>query len=84
MLDKSGAEAAIYRAAYAAFTYYPEKHLDEPGYTVIEDLDWCLEPLAVLPEAVREPLRGWMQEVITNPVADRQGLIRAIRGFADA
>jgi hypothetical protein len=84
MLDKSAAEAAIYRTAYAAFTYYPEKHLDEPGYTVIEDLDWCLEPLAVLAEALRGPLRGWMHDVITNPDADRQGLIRAVRGLADA
>ena len=83
MLDKSDAEAAIYRTAYATFTHHPEKHLDEPGYTVIEDLDWCLEPLAALPDAEREPLRGWMQEVITNPDADRQGLIRAIRALAD-
>ena len=84
MLDKSDAEAAIYRTAYAAFTYYPEKHLDEPGYTVIEDLDWCLEPLASLTDDVREPLRSRMKEVITNPAADRQGLIRAIRGLASA
>lgn len=83
MLDKSDAEAAIYRTAYAAFTYYPEKHLDEPGYSVMEDLDWCLEPVAVLPDEVREQLRGQMQEAITNPDADRQGLIRAVRGLAD-
>lgn len=84
MLDKSAAEAAIYRTAYAAFTHYPEKHLDEPGYTVTEALDWCLEPLAPLPDDVREPLRSRIQEVIRNPAADRQGLIRAIRGLASA
>lgn len=83
MIDRADVEAAIFRAAFAAFAYYPAKPLDEPGYTVDEDLDWCLEPLGALPDEARGSVRGWMREVVTNPNADRQAFMRSLRGFAD-
>ncbi len=83
MIDRADAEAAIFRTAFAAFAYYPAKPLDEPGYTVDEDLDWCLEPLGALPDEARGSVRGWMREVVTNPNADRQAFMRSLRGLAD-
>lgn len=82
MLDRADAEAAIFRTAFAAFAYYPAKPFEEAGYTVDEDLDWCLEPLTALPDEARGPVRGWMREVITNADADRQAFMRALRDLA--
>ena len=83
MLDRADAEAAIFRTAFAAFGYYPAKPLEEAGYTVDEDLDWCLEPLSAMPSEALGPVRGWMREVITNPDADRQAFMQSVRGLAD-
>jgi hypothetical protein len=81
MLDRSQADAAVYRVAVAAFTYYPDRHLAEPGYTLDEDLDWCLRPLRRLPEAELEMLRARIHALITDPSADRQDFIRHLRSL---
>ncbi|GAA1468866.1 hypothetical protein [Microbacterium thalassium] len=73
MIDRSTAEAVTYRTAVTAFTYYPTKLLDEPGYNVDEDIDWCLEPLDA---DLRPAFRTIARDVITDPNADRQAYIR--------
>ena len=83
MIDRADAEAAIFRTAFAAFAYYPAKPFQEVGYTVDEDLDWCLEPLGELTDDELGSVRGWMREVVTDPNADRQAFMRALRGLAD-
>lgn len=82
MLDRSQIDAAIYRVAVAAFTYYPDRPQAEPGYTLDEDLDWCLRPLHRLPQADLEALRDRMRVLITEPGADRQGFIRQLKSLA--
>lgn len=82
MLDRSQADAAMYRVAVAAFTYYPDRHLAEPGYTLDEDLDWCLRPLRQLPQTDLDTLRARVHALITDPHADRQDLIRYLRSLA--
>ena len=82
MLDRSQVDAVIYRVAVAAFTYYPDKPLGEAGYTVEEDLDWCMRPLRNLPAPDRDRLRDQVRELITNPGADRQGFIRHLQSLA--
>ena len=76
MIDRAQAEAARWRIAVSAFEYYPDKHLDEPGYTVDEDVAWCIEPLAGLAPTELEQLRATIRTLITSPSADRQAFIR--------
>ena len=76
MLDRADAEATISLVAFAAFTYYPEKPIEEPGYTIDEDLDWCLEPLRNLPADEIAALRDRIRGLITGAAEDRQGFIR--------
>ena len=79
MLDRSQIDATVFRVAVAAFTYYPEKAASEPGYTLEEDLDWCMRPLRRLPEETRRELREHVTTLVTNPAADRQGFIRRLQ-----
>ena len=83
MLDRSQVDAAVYRVAVAAFTYYPDRPEAEPGYTLDEDLDWCLRPLRRLPQAELRALRERIRALITDPSADRQGFIRHLKSLAD-
>ncbi len=83
MLDQSQIDATIFRVAVAAFTYYPEKAAREPGYTLDEDLDWCMRPLRQLPEAHRHELREHISLLVTDPVADRQAFIRRLRRYTE-
>ncbi|WP_127473878.1 hypothetical protein [Microbacterium sulfonylureivorans] len=84
MIDRSDAESAIYRTAVAAFSYYADKHIDEPGYTIDEDLDWCTQPLRGLPEEVQRRLRDEIRALITDPARDRQPFIRDVIDLSDA
>jgi hypothetical protein len=77
-LDRADTDAALYRVAICAFTYHPDKHLDEPGYQLAEDLDWCLAPLAGLPARELTALRDTIATLITTPTADRQAFIRTL------
>ncbi|MDR7110874.1 MULTISPECIES: hypothetical protein [Microbacterium] len=76
MIDRAQAEAARWRIAVSAFEYYPEKHLDEPGYTIDEDVAWCIAPLTGLPDAELDQMRATILTLITTPTADRQAFIR--------
>lgn len=82
MIDRADAEATLYRIAISAFTYYPSKPTDEPGYQVDEDLDWCLAPLATLHREQVSELRDTILELIINPTADRRPFITALNELA--
>jgi len=79
MLDRSQIDATVFRVAVAAFTYYPEKANHEPGYTLEEDLDWCMRPLRHLPEESLRELRERITTLVTDPTADRQAFIRRLQ-----
>lgn len=83
MLDRSQIDAAIFRVAVAAFTYYADKPNREPGYTLDEDLDWCMRPLRHLPEAPRRELREQIASLVTDPSADRQAFIRRLQRYVE-
>ena len=82
MLDRSQVDAAIYRVAIASFTHYPDKHIKEPGYTIDEDLDWCMRPLRRLSHEEREQLRPQILELIAEPAADRQAFIKHLKSLS--
>ena len=83
MLDRSHIDAAIFRVAVAAFTYYPDKPTREPGYTLDEDLDWCIRPLRHLPEGDRRELREQIATLVTDVSADRQAFIRRLHDYTE-
>lgn len=83
MLDRPQVDAAVFRVAVAAFTYYPDKHLREPGYRLEEDIAWCLRPLRYLPDADQDALREEITRLVTDPTADRQAFIRRLHDYSD-
>lgn len=83
MLDRSQIDATIFRVAVAAFTYYPDKPAREPGYTLDEDLDWCMRPLRHLPDAHRRELREHISSLVTDPTNDRQAFIRRLQRYQE-
>ena len=82
MLDRAEAEATLYRVAVCAFTYYPDKPIDEPGWTLDEDLTWCLAPLAGLPDHQLTAFATTIRTLITTPTADRQAFMRGLLALA--
>lgn len=83
MIDRAEAEATLYRVAVCAFTYYPGKETDEPGYRVDEDVDWCAAPLLGLPGPQFDEVRDQIRLLITDPLADRQAFISALGQLAE-
>lgn len=82
MLVRTQVDATIYRVAIASFNHYPDKHIKEPGYTLNEDLDWCMRPLRHLPQEERDQLRAQIVELITEQTADRQALIKHLKSLS--
>lgn len=78
MIDRADAEAVLYRAAIAALGYWPTKHLDEPGYTIDEDIDWCLGPIGALDGLTLQRVRARVRAVIADPTAAREEFRRAL------
>lgn len=46
MSDRVRADAVLEHVAVLAFLYYPGIEVDDPSYSLDEDIDWCLEPSA--------------------------------------
>lgn len=84
MIDRSHTEALLDRVAFAALTYYPDRTSDEPGYTVEEDVAYCLAPLQPLPGAWGDDLRELVGRTITDPTQYRQRLVQQLERLADA
>jgi hypothetical protein len=83
MVDRAEAEAVINITAGAAFTYYPDKALNEPGYTLDEDLDWAVGPLRAIDPLSLESWRRRIAVMITDPTADRQSFIADVLALAE-
>lgn len=82
MLDRTQVDAVIFRVAIATFTYYPNKHIKEPGYTLDEDLGWCMRPLRHLSQDERNNMRAKILHLITDPSADRQAFIEHLKSLS--
>lgn len=83
MLDRSEVENAFARVAVAAFTYYADKSIDEPGYAIDEDVDWALEPLRSMDADDRGHWRERVSAVISDPASDRQAFIADFMALAE-
>jgi len=76
MIDQNDPPAAtLWRVALCAFTYYPDKAEQEPGYSIDNDVAWCTAPLKRLPSAELVELRGMVRNLIADQAADRRDFI---------
>ena len=76
MIDRSHAEDLLYRAAIASIGWHPHKATEEPGYTIDDDIDWCLEPVQHIPHQHLTGLRGRVRELIEDPTTHRYAFRR--------
>lgn len=84
MIDRSHTEAVLDRVAFAAITYYPDRAATELGYTLEEDVAYCLTPLQPFHEAGDGPLRELVAQTISDPTQYRQRLVQRLEELADA
>lgn len=61
-----------------AFLYYPGIEEHDPGYTLAEDIEWCLVRLGDVSDAERERMGGLFARAITDPTATREELFTAL------
>lgn len=83
VLDRSDVEASLARIAVAAFTYYPEKATEEPGYVVDEDADWAMEPLRAMDADEFEHWRARVSAVISDAAHDRRAFLADLMALAE-
>lgn len=83
LIDRTDVEAALYRVAISAFTYYSDKEAEEPGYAIDEDLDWCLAPIAGPLAGRRDQLRATIRVMITDRTANRREFIALLAALAE-
>lgn len=83
MIDRTHAEALLYRVAVSAFGYYPDKPTAEIGYTIDEDIDWCLDAVPQIPAPHRTAMRDRIAEAITDPTRERESFSREVLALAD-
>jgi hypothetical protein len=84
MPNRASVDDVLQRVGFTALMYYPEIHVDEPGYTVDGDVEWCLEPLTGLTDEQRDSLRKAAGLVITNPTAHRAAFFQEMLDLAPA
>lgn len=78
MIDRAQAEAATYRIAFAALTFYPARPEVELGFTIDEDLEWVLQPVLDLPPAEFDLVRDVARATIADPTGHREELTRLL------
>ncbi|MGC5225190.1 hypothetical protein ACPW96_21685 [Micromonospora sp. DT81.3] len=84
MPDRASVDDVLQRTGMTSLMYYPEIHVDEPDYTVDDDVSWCLEPLTDLTPEQRQSLREAVGLVITNPTAHRFAFFQELLSLAPA
>ncbi len=83
MIDRAHTEDTLFRTAVSALRYYPGRPNVEEGYTLSEDVDWCVTPLRGLPDSVIAQIRHLVGQVIVDPTGNRQELRENLDDIAD-
>ena len=78
MSDRERADAVLEHVAVLAFLYYPGIEVDDPSYSLADDIDWCLARLGDVSDAERERMRALFASAITDPTATRETLFTAL------
>lgn len=82
VLNQSDVDVMLARVAVAAFTYYTEKSVEEPGYAVDEDVEWALEPIRAMETVDLGYWRDRVRRVISDPAADRRAFLADLMALA--
>lgn len=83
MTDRVRADAVVEHVAVLAFLYYPGIEVDDPSYSLDEDIDWCLVRLGDVSDAERGRMRALFARAITDPTAAREELFTALAELED-
>ncbi|MCR2811149.1 MULTISPECIES: hypothetical protein [unclassified Microbacterium] len=78
MSDRERADAVLEHVAVLAFLYYPGIEVDDPSYSLVEDIEWCLARLGDVSDLERERMRALFAGAITDPTATREELFTAL------
>lgn len=78
MSDPERADAVLEHVAVLAFLYYPGIEVDDPSYSLVDDIEWCLARLGDVSDAERGRMGALFQRAITDPTATREELFTAL------
>jgi hypothetical protein len=78
MSDRERADAVLEHVAVLAFLYYPGIEVDDPSYSLTDDIDWCLARLGDVSDTERERIGAIFARAITDPTAAREELFTAL------
>lgn len=71
-VSKEEADQLTMRVGMMSLIYYPEIHVDQPAYSLTDDVAWCLE--SITDDQSRDELRDAVGRVIVDPSAGRSRL----------
>jgi hypothetical protein len=78
MSDRERADAVLEHVAVLAFLYYPGIEVDDPSYSLADDIDWCLARLGDVSDTERDRIGALFERAITDPTATREELFTAL------
>lgn len=78
MSDRERADAVLEHVSLLAFLYYPGIEVDDPTYSLADDIEWCLARLGDVSDLERERMRGLFARAISDPTATREELFTAL------
>lgn len=74
MPNREALDDALQRVGLACLMWHPAIAVDEPGYELATDVDWCLEPVRDLTKTEQSSLGQAIGRAITDPTGSRQNL----------
>ena len=78
MSDRERADAVLEHVAVLAFLYYPGIEVDDPSYSLVDDIEWCLARLGDVSDIEQERMRVLFARAIADPTATREELFTAL------
>lgn len=81
MTDRELTDAVLEHVAVLAFLYYPGIEVDDPTYSLSDDIEWCVARLGDLTDAHRDDMRALIGRAITDPTSTREVLFTTLCEF---
>jgi hypothetical protein len=78
MITRENKDTVMQRVALLAFLYYPQVHVNEVGYSLSDDIEFCLEPLTEIDAGKRDELRHLLGQAIIDPSEYREEVFAAL------
>ena len=79
MSDRERADAVLEHVAVLAFLYYPGIEVDDPSYSLADDIEWCLARLGDVSDVERERMRRALRASDHRPHRDARGVVHGSR-----